>query len=566
MFNIDEFEGTITLKVCKNLLSPTNSISSHIDRLKYLEYTILLDFETYAKHILVVEASDSNPFSPLQTIVTLEINLNDLNDNRPLILSMLSMECAKLGIGHDFNSMSLLSSLNSLDSSPSTTMTSEHLKVSIQHFNLQALSTVLNANRNGGDSKKFYSSKIVIDSVSEYSSIGKCLGQFQINDADTPHRNRRLEARVWLGSYDKLSETNLIRFNNLKDRDGLPNDQFYYDLETFTSNTSSSSYRDNVGPYHATNEIFELFLNFETDAEQQRFYEFTIELKDNGVPIAFTTYIQLIILIKDENDNVPKFEHNFYNFTIDEWTTTSNNTYNRKSLTSYSNCFGRIEAHDTDSTADNSAISYELSDAELFQPKFTGPNQQNHGVHQHHKKNTAKHLPHGSYLVKNTNSEAVVDSNGGLFYINTTTGQICVRDVRLLDREVKSKYEFVVTASNLNSSVHSNVLVQININDLNDNRPEFLQKAYTFFVIEKDSNLVSSLISNSDNFGGTRGRQTRPKSSISRKNMPQKLTFNLNTRGPLTYVGNVKALDRDANLNSNLIYYLGKLSIIRRLM
>ena len=35
------------------------------------------------------------------------------------------------------------------------------------------------------------------------------------------------------------------------------------------------------------------------------------------------------------------------------------------------------------------------------------------------------------------------------FFINKTTGEVCVRNKQMLDRELRNKYEFLVTASNL---------------------------------------------------------------------------------------------------------------------
>jgi hypothetical protein len=264
-------------------------------------------------------------------------------------------------------------------------------------------------------------------------------------------------------------------------------------------------------------------------------------------------------LIKDENDNVPKFEKSAYNFTIDEWTASSA-AHSFKKLTNY--CFGRVSAYDSDATELHSAITYELNDAELFQPKFN--QHKSSQQHRHHNHRMAPAAHHNNYLVRNTNVQQLLDpsisvGNSGVanFYINATTGHVCVRDVTRLDRELKGRYDFVVTANNLNSSVHSNVHVQVNLNDLNDNRPEFLQKAYTFFVIEKDSNLVSSLISSSS-AGNSNSNNKLNRQQSHKKNYPQKLMFNVNTRGPMSFVGNVKALDRDVNTNSDLVYFLGK--------
>jgi hypothetical protein len=108
-----------------------------------------------------------------------------------------------------------------------------------------------------------------------------------------------------------------------------------------------------------------------------------------------------------------------------------------------------------------------------------------------------------------------------------------VKNRSLLDREKRSKYEFVVKAMNKNSSVHATVICHITILDVNDNRPEFLQSEYKFYAPEKDSNVVDSLLIVDNSM----------KSS----------SFHSNPL-PMNYVGNVRAIDRD--YNTELFYYI----------
>lgn len=106
----------------------------------------------------------------------------------------------------------------------------------------------------------------------------------------------------------------------------------------------------------------------------------------------------------------------------------------------------------------------------------------------------------------------------------------------LLDREKKSKYDLLIKASNKNASVFSTVPCHITIRDVNDNRPEFLQREYKFYIAEKDSNLVDSLMI---------------ASSSGSKNVDEISRF---TSAGMTHVGSVRAFDRDAS--SDLFYYL----------
>lgn len=69
---------------------------------------------------------------------------------------------------------------------------------------------------------------------------------------------------------------------------------------------------------------------------------------------------------------------------------------------------------------------------------------------------------------------------------------------------------------------------------MNDNRPEFLQPEYKFYVSEKDSNRVESLLIMSEQ---DEDENTRLKSGLN-----------------LHYVGSVRAIDRDSH--SDLVYYI----------
>lgn len=116
-----------------------------------------------------------------------------------------------------------------------------------------------------------------------------------------------------------------------------------------------------------------------------------------------------------------------------------------------------------------------------------------------------------------------------------------MRDRRLLDREKKSKYELEIRASNKNASIFSTVPCYILVRDVNDNRPEFLQREYKFLVAEKDSNILNALIignlgSSSSGGGGSSMYRSSSSPTISRP------------------IGSVRAIDRDTN--SELFYYL----------
>jgi hypothetical protein len=266
-----------------------------------------------------------------------------------------------------------------------------------------------------------------------------------------------------------------------------------------------------------TNEKFELFLKFRPDAEQKRLYDLTVVLTDGGAPFSFKSYAQIRILIKDENDNEPQFAKKNYNLSINEW----NENLGEKSNIWENECFGRIEAYDSDVSQANSVIYYRLYEIEIIKR------------HKQRELNNKNNNPLDTQF-----NYVNLDKN---FYINKTTGDICVRNKKMIDREIRNKYEFLITASNepddsvAEINLESSAILQINILDLNDNAPEFLQKNFIFYVSEEDSNVVNSFILDGNNVDS--------KSS--------QYSYNI-------LVGHIGAFDKDTGINSELKYFTQK--------
>ncbi|CAF0897028.1 unnamed protein product [Brachionus calyciflorus] len=407
-FIIDENHGSIQMSFCRDLQKYKN-----INRDSFNELTRFLDFESYYKHVLVVEATDSSLENSLQTVVTVDVNILDLNDNKPFLVGLYN---------------------NNLN-----------LNLTFQKVEDEVIK-----------------SKIIIYGLSELSEKGISLGQFLITDLDSPSSNMLIQG-------DVKDNTKFIFKKNKQ--------------QNFSSQTLSSTIQ--------SNEIFELFLNFEPDAEQQRFYNFLIEIKDSGTVVNFSTETEVLIFIKDENDNEPKFEKSFYSFSIDEW-----NEFDDNQMKSLEYCFARLEALDLDVSSENQQVFYSLEEIEN------------------------KHLQ----IKATTNNQ----SNFINFYIDELTGYLCVKNRSLIDRETRSKYEFTVYAKNKDSKFCSKTSVQVLVNDLNDNPPQFKQAEYNFFITEKDSNLVRSYV-----------RPNSEKSSFTNK----------------VYIGSVKAFDKDI-IDTEIVYYL----------
>lgn len=93
LFVIDKSDGSIYLAICKWFFDDEKTLK-RLGKKEFAEITSLLDYELYNKHILVVEATDSSEYNPLQTFVTVEVGLSDLNDHAPFLTDFHSNNCA----------------------------------------------------------------------------------------------------------------------------------------------------------------------------------------------------------------------------------------------------------------------------------------------------------------------------------------------------------------------------------------------------------------------------------------------------------------------------------------
>jgi hypothetical protein len=200
LFYIDESDGTISLVACVMPIYAKN-----LTRSKFLELTSLLDYETFSKHVLLVEARDSNPYNSLQAVVTLEINLLDVNDNPPMLTGIFKEKCSTSNRPQQQSE----SIENNLDiKSPN---------VSIQYFNV--VFDEFFVERSHKTSNYSFSTIIIIDDYSEWNDVGDCVGQFLINDLDTIRQNRHIDVTLVdpsnLFSITKLNNDNGKSFLNI---------------------------------------------------------------------------------------------------------------------------------------------------------------------------------------------------------------------------------------------------------------------------------------------------------------------------------------------------------------
>ncbi|GFO44934.1 cadherin egf lag seven-pass g-type receptor 2 [Plakobranchus ocellatus] len=273
------------------------------------------------------------------------------------------------------------------------------------------------------------------------------------------------------------------------------------------------------------------------DREKVAFYNITIQAMDQGkLSERKSATMSLLVNVKDENDNKPKFEQQNYVLTLRE-DRPPNNTVEILNVT----------ATDADE-GDNSHVSYRLvsqgaQDSVFKINEFTGqlyltspldyeteheyqlkvwaqdqgqPAEINQTTvlikvedvndntpefyEASYSRNVDEDVDVGYRVVKveaedkdsRENAEieySIVDSNGRPgaslpFDISSTTGWITTN--RALDRELESGYTFAVMAKDRGVSPRSaSVSVTISLRDVNDNAPEFENKTYETSVSEE---------------------------------------------------------------------------------
>lgn len=165
------------------------------------------------------------------------------------------------------------------------------------------------------------------------------------------------------------------------------------------------------------------------DREETELYRFKVMVNDNGVP-AFTATTNIIITIKDFNDNAPQFIHGLeYRGTVVE--------DDRKPILKQKVELSKnLTVIDRDATNSNRQIRFSLK----------GPRSR-------------------------------------LFKIDSTTGDIYVDRPGKIDRELNREFKFKIVATDQNGqglSTEADLIVEVE--DVNDHDPRFVQALYEFVL------------------------------------------------------------------------------------
>ena len=214
--------------------------------------------------------------------------------------------------------------------------------------------------------------------------------------------------------------------------ENYPINTVFHQFNASNQLTSPASIQYQISNF--TDEVFalnqatgELMLTNSLDFEQVESYHFIVESFQEVSNTRYSTYLEVIIVIEDVNDNAPVFREKY--IVVPDI---------RESV-SMDHVITDVHADDADSGS-NSQINYEITEGNVR----------------------------------------------GVFSIAPTNGQIVV--VRSLDRETMDTYRLVVTATDEGMPPQSaTAVVDIGISDDNDVTPSFRNASYVFRVSENST-------------------------------------------------------------------------------
>ena len=187
-----------------------------------------------------------------------------------------------------------------------------------------------------------------------------------------------------------------------------------------------SNYTDGVFALNET--TGELSLLQSLDFEQVQAYHFVIEAYQDVPSTRYSSYLEVVVLVQDVNDNAPVFTNPYVV------------AMNIRESIGMNSEVATVHAVDEESENSFRGVTYEITDGNV----------------------------------------------GGVFSIGPTNGQIVV--VRSLDRESVDAYRLVVTATDEGTPpLSATAIVAISVLDVNDVTPSFRNASYTFRVSENST-------------------------------------------------------------------------------
>lgn len=380
-----------------------------------------LDRETTSSYVLYLQAMDGG--NPTRTgTLTIQVNVLDENDNKP------SFTETEVDVNLDETSPAgtLVKHLTATDPDSGKNGQIFYRLKNFQHkeindsFLVDSAGKLLTTRKLEYEPNKVY--KVIVEAVDKGSNPLSSQATVNVHVQDSGNNAPEVSVNFLSNQLDgdavvisELTDINvLVAVIKVKDTDSGENGI----VSCFTYNTY-------FGLLKMTETDYRLIVQHKLDRESMEVHNVTVTCKDRGQP-QMDGSVNFQIILKDENDNPPRFPVHHYQTSLLE-----NTPVGHSLLT--------VTATDLDS-GDNSKITYEMSPA--------------------------------------TDNRFTVDAKSGV-----------VRTNSVFDKETISHVTFYVAARDHgNPSIESKATVVVDLVDVNDNKPEFVKMMYDFQVSENMPN------------------------------------------------------------------------------
>ncbi|ESO95836.1 hypothetical protein LOTGIDRAFT_231995 [Lottia gigantea] len=477
---------------------------------------VKLDRETKSSYVLIVQAMDQGPInSRKSTTSTVSINILDLNDNKP----QFSQTSYLVNVKEDLDVFSRPVILN-----VSATDKDQGLNKEIRYsltgnvmdtFQIDSLTGQLHVIK-ALDYESYREYRLNVRAEDSGNPSQKNSTAILVQVIDVNDNSPQFHGDRYMESIDEGAETGSSILQMVAyDLDSGKNKEITYSI--LNKPAYMPMLIDPRSGWITTNGVL--------DREQEARYEFTVQAQDNGViPLSATTSV--VINIRDINDNSPVFRPRIYETLLSEdsrigaivtsvtavdkddgdnghviYSIASGNTADTFQI-STSNGLGVIRlqkkldarvqnryalsvtAKDPDGNLDTTEVFINISDTNRFLPEFQGTPYQ-FDVDENVKVGTSVFKVFALDKDRGENARITYSFDGAVsdFIINPDTGQI--KTSQELDRESGPAYTLTITArDNGSPSLIDTTDIDITVNDINDNRPEFSEVVYTGSVKE----------------------------------------------------------------------------------
>ena len=262
-----------------------------------------INYEEQSRYELVVEAEDNLELHRVAN-VTIVVNVIDLNDNVPRFINRNNVVTVKEGVavGH----LLYTCRTEDLDSGDNGRVVYS-IKRTTGHFVIHQTSGDVRTNGSldfeTSESHVIYVVARDQGTPSSHSAEFKIEVKVQDENDNSPlfHNSSQIVRVAENNAVDKL-----ILTLNASDADAGDNGKFYF---TLVPNEDSKSFKLLRGG--------QLYVMESLDREAKSSYSLRAQVKDFGIPAQMSEAV-VTVIVDDENDEAPKFQKQFYQFSVSE--------------------------------------------------------------------------------------------------------------------------------------------------------------------------------------------------------------------------------------------------------